>query len=131
MRLIAVAHQLTGVYGTVTAGQEFECRDDLAIQLVRSGSARKADPPRVTYETKVVVPEAPEGHVPASGAPRTERESPEVRPRLPFRNVPVRHEESPPVDPESDRVLPESDVPTPGDADSGGRRKRKGFNSGR
>jgi hypothetical protein len=36
MRLIAVAHQLTGVYGTVTAGQEFECRDDLAIQLVKA-----------------------------------------------------------------------------------------------
>jgi len=114
MRLIAVAHQLTGVYGTVTAGQEFECRDDLARQLVKAGSARKADPPRVTYETKVVVLEAPE-----------------VSARLPFRDVPVRHEESPPVDPESDRVLPESDLPTPGDADSGGRRKRKGFGSGR
>src|ERR1700728_5145826 len=114
MRLIAVAQQLTGVYGTVTAGQEFECRDDIAAHLLRSGSARKADPPRVTYETKVVVPEAPE-----------------VRPRLPFRDVPVRHSESPPVDPESDSVLPEPDVSLPGAADSGGRRKRKGFGSGR
>jgi hypothetical protein len=113
MRLIAVAHQLTGVYGTVTAGEEFECRDDLAKQLVRSGSARKAAPPRVLYETKVVVPEAPE-----------------VGARPPFRNVPVHHAESPPVAPEGDPVLPAADLPAPGAADSGGRGKRKRFGSG-
>lgn len=55
MRVIA-NRQLTGVYGTVVAGQEFECPDEVARQLLYSGVVRKADPPQVLYETKVVRP---------------------------------------------------------------------------
>lgn len=122
MRLIAVAQQLTGEYGTVTAGQEFECREDIAIELLRSGSARQPDPPRVLYETKpragyetkVIVPEAPE-----------------ASPRPPFRNMPLPDAQPAPVAPKGDPVLPAADVPPEGTADPRGRRERKGPGSGR
>jgi hypothetical protein len=59
MRLIAY-RQLTGSYGTVAAGKEFEADDDIALQLIEQGKAVKADPPKIEYMTKVIVPEAPE-----------------------------------------------------------------------
>ena|ERR1700737_4559457 len=111
MRLICTAQQLTGDYGTVTAGQEFDCPDDVAQQLLAVGSVRKPGPPRVRYETKVIVPEAPE-----------------VGARLPFRDMPVSHEESSSVAAEGDRVLPESDVPEQGAADNRRRGRRARFN---
>ena len=59
MRVIAI-RQLTGNYGTVIAGQEFTCSDDVARELLAAGVVRRPDPPQVIYETKVIVPEAPE-----------------------------------------------------------------------
>lgn len=108
MRLIAVAHQLTGDYGTVTAGQEFEVNDEVAAELMRNGSARRADPPRVLYDTKVIVPEAPQ-----------------VGPRQhPFRDLSLPNPEPPPVAPASHRVLSDTDLPESGVVDSGRRGKR-------
>lgn len=60
MRLVCVAQQLTGEYGTVIAGQEFECRDETGKQLVLSRLARKPGSPRIAYETKPASFEAPE-----------------------------------------------------------------------
>ena len=48
MRLIANS-QLSGEYGTVTAGQEFECQDAIAFELLRTNMVRKAGPPTVRY----------------------------------------------------------------------------------
>ena len=59
MRLISNI-QLTGTYGTVVAGQEFECEESTARELLTAGIVRKAGPPVVRYETKVIAPEAPE-----------------------------------------------------------------------
>ena len=109
MRLISNRPQLHGSYGTVVFGQQFEVEEDVARQLLRSGAARLPDPPRVLYETKVVVPEAPE-----------------VGARLPFRDVPLPDPQPPAVAAEGDSVLPAADVPQPGTAHPGGRRKRKG-----
>ena len=72
MRLVCVSSQLTGAYGTVIAGQEFDCEDSIAVELLRSGFVRKPASPGVRYETKVITPEA-------SG----------VSPRQPFRHMPV------------------------------------------
>lgn len=60
MKLVCIAQQLTGDYGTVTAGQEFECHEDIGVQLIRNGSARKPESPRILYETKPARFEAPE-----------------------------------------------------------------------
>lgn len=51
---------LYGPYGQVVQDQEFECEDERAQQLLKSGYVRHANPPKVQYETKVVTPEAPE-----------------------------------------------------------------------
>ena len=50
MRVIA-NRQLTGHYGMVTAGQEFEAEDDVARQLLRAGLVKRPDPPAMVYET--------------------------------------------------------------------------------
>jgi hypothetical protein len=102
MRLIA-NRQLTGEYGTVIAGQEFECSDQIAHELLAQGMVRKADPPKVVYETKVVRPA-------------------EVGPTQPFRNVPVPDQEPAPVDPPRDRVVQIADLQ--GTAHAPGRRRR-------
>ena len=106
MRLIA-NRQLTGDYGRVHAGEEFDAREDVAQDLLRRSLVRRPDPPRVEYETKVIRPEAPE--VSAR--------------QQPFRHVPVSDEESEEVAPASDRVLRESDVSASGTDDPGGRAK--------
>ena len=59
MKVIA-NHQLRGEYGVVQANQVFECRDDTGNELLKAGLVRNALPPKVQYETKVLVPEAPE-----------------------------------------------------------------------
>jgi hypothetical protein len=83
MRVIA-NHQLRGEYTTepgvkvtVLPDQPFEPSDEAAEQLLKAGLVRHARPPKVQYETKVIVPEAPE-----------------VGPREPFRDVPVPHAQS-------------------------------------
>lgn len=113
MKLIA-NRQLTGAYGTVAPGEEFECADEIAGELLRAYLVRPATPPRVTYETKVIWP----------AAPSQSFEAPEVSARLPFRDVPVPDAESKAVAPESHSVLPDADVPKSGAIDSRGRGRR-------
>ena len=101
--------QLTGSYGTVVAGQEFECEEATARELLSAGMVRKTGPPIVRYETKVIVPEAPE-----------------VSARHSFRDVPVSDEEPEAVAAQSHPVLRAADAPERGTADSGGRGRRSG-----
>jgi hypothetical protein len=108
MPLLTAKTQLYGDWGNVPAGKEFYCEDEeQARELIRTGKVFSPAPPRVQYETKVIVPEAPE-----------------VSARLPFRDVPVSHQESTSVVAESDPVLPSADVPKSGTPDLGGRRGR-------
>jgi hypothetical protein len=112
MKVIANS-QLTGDYGTVAADQEFDPGDEIGVQLLKSGLVRYVNPPRVEYETKVIVPEAPE-----------------VGPRQPFRDVPMPHPEQANVASESDSLLPGSDIPASRVADSVRRGGRSGSRSG-
>lgn len=93
MRLIA-NRQLSGAYGVVTAGQVFECDDEIARTLMENGVAYRPQPPRILYQTKVVRPEAPE-----------------VGPRPPFRDLPLPNAEPKVVSATSNPVLPGTDVP--------------------
>lgn len=97
-------------YGTVATGQTFECPDEVARELLKNGLARKAEPPRILYETKVITP-------------------PEVGPAVPFCDVSVPDQEPPTVAKESDPMLSESSISNPeaGASDSGGRRGRFGL----
>ena len=114
MRVICNCTQLTGDYGTVKCGQEFECPDEAAMKLLNAGRVRALPQPKILYETKPIQPEyrviTPE--------------APEVSARPPFRDVPVSHEESPDVAPEGDSVLSESDLRTKRTIDHRGRRGR-------
>jgi len=114
MKLVCIAQQLTGEYGTVTAGQEFECPQEIAMQLIRGGSAKKPGSPRVVYETK----------------PKT-FETPEVSPRQPFRDSSVPDKKSASVAPEGHPLLSGSDVPAPRNVDCGGRGRRSRSDPGR
>jgi hypothetical protein len=105
MKLIALS-QLTGLYGQVQTGQEFEVADDLGAELLRLGHVRPALPPAVTYETKVIVPQEPST----------------VGARRPFRDVPVSDAESKEVDPPRRPVVSDPDIPEPRTTDPGGRR---------
>ena len=101
---------------TVAAGQTFELPDGLAMQLLKAGKVRKADPPRVQYETRVIIPES-----------RTiQPEAPEVSARPPFRDVPVSDPQPPSMAPESHSVLPAANVQGQRVADSGRRGRRNG-----
>ena len=113
MRVIA-NRQLTGHYGVVTIGQEFDANDDVARQLIHAGLVRKPDPPTLVYETKVMVPEVPE-----------------AAPRDAFRDVPLPDAEQAGLAAGSDPVLSTADVLQSGTADSRGRtgRKPSGSNS--
>ena len=94
-----------GLYGTVAEGHEFNCTDEeVAKDLIRNDLARKAEPPRILYETKVIVP-------------------PEVGPAVPFRDMPVPDKKPEAVVAASDPVLSESNLSEPGAADS---RRRRG-----
>lgn len=75
---------------------------------------RRADPPAIIYERKVVTPEYAE-----------------VRPEVaaPFRNVPVPDEEPQEVATASDPVLPSADVPEKRVADRIGRGRNKRHHS--
>lgn len=122
MKLIA-NKQLTGSYGRVIAGQAFETNDPDAVILVRMGHARKIEAPKISYETKVVVPQS---------QPAFETKSVEVSevdPRLPFRDGTQYNAEPPAVDSESDSMLPIPDVPEQGNANRRGRRRYQGSGS--
>ena len=103
MRLVA-NRQLTGVYGTVAPHQVFDAPDDVGVELLRDGKARRPDPPAV-IETKVFRP-------------------PEVGPVIPFRDVSVPDPEQASVVAARDSVLSVPDVPEQGTPDTGRRRKR-------
>jgi|SRR5690242_16355701 len=108
MKLIA-DRQLRGSYGRVVPGQSFDAPEEIGADLVKRQLAHRAEAPRVTYETKVVVPEAPE-----------------VSARQPFRHGTVPHEESSPVAPEGDRVFSATDLPPIRTDDPGRRGGRAG-----
>ncbi len=108
MRIVA-NRQLTGVYGTVSAGQEFECHDATALELLQAGFVQRAGAPAVRYETKVIVP----------------AEAPQVSARDSFRHVPVSDARPETVAAAGDCVFPGPDAPQRGAADSGGRRGRQ------
>lgn len=84
--------QLKGDYGLKAPGDEFECPDELALRLIKEGKAHRAGVPKILYETKVIVPEAPE-----------------VGPG-PFRDRAVLDAKSTEMAATSDTGLPESDV---------------------
>jgi len=107
MKLISNC-QLAGEYGVVGPDQTFEVRDEIALQLLAAGYARKAGPPTVVYETQAIEP----------------AETPEVRPERPFRDVHVPDKKPSPVAPKSNRVLPKSNVPKKRTADNSRRRRR-------
>jgi len=115
MRLIA-NRQLTGDYGTVTAGQLFIVPDPDAEKLMAADCARRADPPRILYETKPARYEMP----------AVQPEAPGVSARDTFRDVCLPDAQPTAVAPESDPVLSEPDAPKEGIADYRGRRGRKG-----
>ncbi len=107
MRVIA-NRQLTGHYGVVTTGQEFDAHEDVARQLLRAGLVKRPDPPAMVYETKVIVPKAPE-----------------AAPRDVFRDVSLHDAEPTGMAPEGNRELSAADVQTPRTDDSRGRTGRK------
>lgn len=92
MKLIA-NRQLFGDYGRVAEGEIFDCSDEIGRQLIQNGVASKAEPPKITYETKVVVPEASE-----------------VGARPGFRDLSLSDKEPAPVATASNSVLPGADV---------------------
>lgn len=92
-KLIALS-QLSGNYGVVQAGQEFETDDDTARELLWRGYVKHAADPQVVYETKVIVPE----------------EAPKVSARRPFRHSTVRNPQSSPLDTEDAPVVPSANV---------------------
>ena len=112
MRVIA-NRQLTGHYGVVSAGQEFDAHEDVARQLLRAGLVKKPDPPTMAYETKVIVPEVPE-----------------AAPRDVFRDLRLPDAEPAAVAPEGDQELSAANVPAQRTVDSRGRSGRKAPGSG-
>ena len=113
MRVIA-NRQLTGHYGVVTIGQEFDANDDVARQLIHAGLVRKPEPPAMVYERKVIVPEVPE-----------------AAPRDAFRDMPLSDAEQAGVAAGRDPVFSTADVSQSGAPDPRGRtgRKPSGSNS--
>ena len=112
MRVIA-NRQLTGHYGMVTAGQEFEAEDDVARQLLRAGLVKAPDPPAMVYETKVIVPEVPEAAA-----------------RDVFRDVSLPDAEPAVLAPEGDQELSMPDLPAQRTDDPRGRAGRKASGPG-
>ena len=112
MRVIA-NRQLTGHYGVVTIGQEFEADDDVARQLLRNGLVKKPDLPAMVYETKVIAPEAPE-----------------AAPRDTFRDVPLPDAEQADVAPEGNREFSAANFQAQRTDDPRGRAGRKASGAG-
>lgn len=96
VKLIALS-ALSGNYGVVQAGQEFEADDDTARELLLRGYVKHAADPQVTYETQAIEP----------------AETPEVSPRRPFRHGVMRHAKPPNLDTENVGIVPPADVPKP------------------
>jgi hypothetical protein len=140
--LLVSDRQLTRGMFTHPAGIPFEESDEnIAVDLVKRGVARKAEPPRIIYATvrnKSIGPE--NGTDNSQERNRAERDlasgefqAREVKPvpgdRFPASYSPVPDEESQEMAPASDTVLPKPDVPEQRTADRIGRRGRKGHRS--
>lgn len=108
MKVIA-NRTLYGSYGQKRPDEEFDCPDDTAQELLKSGLVRYAMPPKVEYETKIIRPTAPE-----------------VSPREPFRHVPVPDAKPETVDSEGNRVLSNTNILEGGAAHNRGRGRRSG-----
>ncbi len=128
MKLIS-DRPLTGAYGTVLPGREFEVDDELGDELLKTIGperpdkgqpiiVRRAGSPKILYETKPARFETP-------------TVAPEVSARLPFRDRPVSDQESQGLATESDLLLSGSDISEPGNADHRMRRGRSRSGSGR
>ena len=114
MQVIA-NRQLRGEYGIVVPDQLFECSDETAQELLKSGLVRNALPPRVQYETKVITPEAPE-----------------VSPREPFPgHLPMLDKKPETVATEGDPLFHGANLPPLGTTDPRGRGGRSGPHSRR
>ncbi len=109
MRVIAL-RQLHGDYGDKDAGETFECADQTARELLAMGLVRKAEPPAVHYETKIIRPT-------------------EVGPTVPFRDVFTPDQKPEEVAAACDPVLPVADAPKPGIIGGLRRRGRSRSNS--
>ena len=107
--LLVAGSQLTGSYGTVQAGQEFECPDGTALELLLAGRAQKAGQPTMRYETKVIQP----------------GEASQVSAREAFRHVPVSDPRPETVASEGDCVFSGADARKRGAADTGRRTGRQ------
>jgi hypothetical protein len=92
------------------AGIPFEIDEDEGQFLIARGTARKAEPPKVLYETKVIRPA-------------------EVGPVIPFRDVPMPDAQPETVAAAGNPMLSKSDLAEQGIADPGRRRGRKGRHS--
>src|SRR5579885_2969659 len=116
MKLFA-NRQLTGDYGTVAPGEQFECADEIGHQLVSRGLAHLADPPKVLYESKPAERTAPvvtfETPAVLIESPAVSLEAPGVSARDPFRDLPMSNAKPQELAAESDRVFPESDISQP------------------
>jgi hypothetical protein len=110
---VTANRQLTGHYGVVSMGQEFDADEDVARQLLRAGLVKRPDPPAMVYETKVIVPEVPE-----------------AAPRDAFRDVSLPDTEPAGMAPESNRELSEADLPAQRIDDPRGRAGRKASGAG-
>jgi hypothetical protein len=107
MRIVA-NFQLHGVYGDIGPDEAFDCPEDIGEVLLKNNQARIPDPPKILYETKVVAPL-------------------EVGPVVPFRDMPMSHEEPKTVATESNPVFSKPDASKSRTADSCRRRGRIGF----
>jgi hypothetical protein len=130
MRLVCDSLRLLGDYGTVLQGEEFECPDESAMQLIRDGKARRADAPKVLYDTKVIGPETPKIRYETKTQEQDEETTGnkgalEVSDSRPFRNGALHHEEPASVAPEVDPAVPDANVPEQGTPDRGRRRRRE------
>jgi hypothetical protein len=110
---VKAIRSLEGDYGSRKPGEEFQCDDHIAAQLLESGRVTHALLPKVEYEVKVIRPIAPE-----------------VSAREPFRNLPVSHQESQELATEVDSVFSGPELSQRGTADTRGRGRRKGSDSG-
>ncbi len=94
-------------FGLVVAGQEFDCSPEEAKKLIERGCARKADPPKILYDTKIIRALAPQ-----------------VSARQPFRDLSVSNEEPEGLATTGDPVLSLANVQAERVADRRGRRRR-------
>ena len=105
--ILIADRQITGDFGRVTPGTEFECDAATAAHLLDRNLAHRPAAPRVVYEVKVIAPEAPA-----------------VASEGPFCYMPVPDQEPPTVAAEGDSGMESADVQEQRNVDPGRRRGR-------